>query len=310
MRPIEQVMATAADQHGAVSIGQMRSCGLSWKAQRSATDSGLLRFVEPCVAVVAGSPDTWRRRLFVGTLALGEEAWVSHEAAAALHGLDRALDDPLDFTLPRGIRRTISPGHVHSTALVGPHDIVTVDGLRCSSATRTILDLAYLRVAPRRLAAAIDSATRLGLSAPAVLADRLAKLRGSGRYGVRAIDRLLPDSGGETPLERAFLGIVRHHGLPRPTTQHRVVGPNGFVGRVDFLYPELGIVVEVTGRKGHASDWERQRDAQRRNELTDEGLSVFEYTRGDVEDRPAWVAATMRQRLTAAGWPHPRPCGS
>lgn len=307
VKPIELVMIKAAEQRGAVSTEQMRGCGLTWKAQRTAERNGLLRFVEPCVAVVVGSPDSWHRRLWVGLLALGPEAWVSHEAAAALHGLDRALFEPLDFTVPRGIRRRIGFGHVHTTAHVGPLDVVTVDGIRCSSATRTILDLAYLGVPPIRLAASIDSSRRLGLSATQVLAERLGALRGPGRYGVRMIDRLLPDSGGETPLERSFLTIMRRHGLPRPRTQFRVVNERGFVGRVDFIYDDLGIVVEVTGRKGHASDWERRCDAQRRNELTDQNLKVFEYTRGDVDDRPDWVATTMRERLIAAGWTTARP---
>ncbi len=48
-------------------------------------------------------------------------------------------------------------------------------------------------------------------------------------------------------------------------------------------------MVEVTGRKGHASDGERERDAQRRNELIDHGLMVYEYTRGRVEDRAGWA---------------------
>ena len=61
-------------------------------------------------------------------------------------------------------------------------------------------------------------------------------------------------------------------------------------------------MVEVTGRKGHASDWERACDAQRRNELLDQGLKVYEYTRGQVEERADWVATTMRERLTSAGW--------
>jgi len=302
MKPIELVMITAGAQHGAVSVAQMRECGLTWKAQRTATANGQLHLVEPCVAVVVGSPDTWHRRLHVGLLALGPEAWVSHEAAATLLGLDRSLLEPIDFTLPRGIRRTISFGRVHTTAHVGPLDVVTVGGFRCSSGTRTILDLAHLGVPPVRLAAAIDSARRLGWSATRVLEERLRELRGRGRYGVRALDRLMPDSGGETPLERSFLAVLRRHGLPRPVTQFRVVGEHGFIGRVDFLYERFRIVIEVTGRKGHASDWERRHDAQRRNELIDQGLKVYEYTRGDVEERPSWVAATMRERLIAAGW--------
>jgi len=107
----------------------------------------------------------------------------------------------------------------------------------------------------------------------------------------------MPDAGGESPLERQFLGLLRRNRLPRPTTQFRVRGTNGLVARVDFFYEEHRVVVEVTGRKGHASDAERQRDAQRRNELTDEGYRVYEYTRGDVEDRAAWVVVTMRRRI-------------
>jgi hypothetical protein len=136
-----------------------------------------------------------------------------------------------------------------------------VAGFRCASATRTILDLAYLGIPPNRLAAAIDSAVRSGRSAVPVIQRRLAELRGSGRDGVRALDKLMPDSGGETPLERGFLAILRRNRLPRPTTQFRVVGERGFIGRVDFHYEALGMVIEVTGRKGHASDWERARDA-------------------------------------------------
>ena len=302
MKPIQRVMMKASEQHGAVSVNQMRECELSWRAQRTAVSNGQLIMVEPTVAVVVGSPDTWYRRLQVGLLALGAKAWVSHEAAAALLGLDKALVEPIDFTVPRGLNRALSFGRVHTTAHVGHLDVVTVNGFRCSSATRTILDLAYLGVKPYRLAAAIDSALRAQLSAFPVLESRLAELRGPGRHGVRALDALMPDTGGETPLERLFLGVLRRNHLPRPTTQHRVIGPKGFIGRVDFVYEDLRLVIEVTGRKGHASDAERQRDAQRRNELLDQGLKVYEYTRGDVEDRPDWVAATMGERLIAAGW--------
>jgi very-short-patch-repair endonuclease len=297
VKPIQRVMTTGSEQHGAVSVEQMRQCGLSWRAQQTAIANCHLVMVEPNVAVVCGSPDTWFRKLQVGLLALGPQAWVSHEAAAALLELDRALFEPIDFTVPRGLHRSIRIGRVHTTGHVGHLDVITIKGFRCSSATRAILDLAYLGVPRRRLAAATDSAIRSGHSAQPVLVRRLAELRGPGRHGVRALDRLMPDTGGETPLERSFLRITRRAKLPRPTTQFRVVGPNGFIGRVDFIYEDLRVVIEVTGRKGHASDWERQKDAQRRNELLDQGLRVYEYTRGDVDDRPEWVAMTMRQRL-------------
>jgi very-short-patch-repair endonuclease len=178
--------------------------------------------------------------------------------------------------------------------------VLTVQGFRCASATRTIVDLAGGGASTDRLAAAIDSTLRLHLSAPLVLAERLAALRGRGKRGVRLLDQLVIDSGGETMLERRFLALVRHAGLPRPITQRRIRSDGRHVARVDFLYAEPGIVIEVSGRLGHSNPADRARDAQRRNELQDLGYLVYEYTWGDVTRRPVYVVDTLRHRLAKA----------
>lgn len=144
----------------------------------------------------------------------------------------------------------------------------------------------------------MDSAVAQRRTAPQMLTRRLATLRGSGRHGVVMVDRLLLDSGGESPLERKFLELMRSSRLPRPTTQHRIRRSDGRIARVDFIYGDVMLVVEVTGRTGHSSPRERQLDAQRRNELVDLGDRVCEYTWEDLRDRPDYVAAaTMRNRL-------------
>ncbi len=108
---------------------------------------------------------------------------------------------------------------------------------------------------------------------------------------------MLLDSGGHTILERRFLTLMRTAGLPVPTPQvvHRRDGRT--FARVDFLFADHGVVVEVSGRKGHASDAERARDAQRRNELQDIGRKVYEYTYQQVTRDPTYVVRTMRSRL-------------
>jgi hypothetical protein len=112
------------------------------------------------------------------------------------------------------------------------------------------------------------------------------------------IDELLDDSGGHTMLERHFLRLMREAGLPRPTPQVVFRDGSRTVARVDFLYPEHRLVIEVSGRLGHSSPFERARDAQRRNELHDLGVTVYEYTWEDITRRPGWVIRTMRARLT------------
>ncbi len=224
---------------------------------------------------------------------------MSYEAAASLHRLDRSNPTAVEFTVPRGRSVGSVPFTVHTTERLAASDLVTVDGLRCLSATRTIIDLAHARRPIPRIEAAIDSAVRLGLSSPEALAVRLGTLRGQGRWGCRLIEHLVIDSGGHSPLERRFLQIMRTAGLPRPRTQviHRKDGRH--VARVDFLFDDAGVVVEVSGQHGHASPTERARDAQRRNELQELGRLVYEYTYADVMHQPQMVAHTMRRRLAA-----------
>jgi very-short-patch-repair endonuclease len=55
------------------------------------------------------------------------------------------------------------------------------------------------------------------------------------------------------------------------------------------------LIVEVSGRRGHSSDAERAKDAQRRNELQTLGYTVLEFTYTDIKDRPDYVLATLRR---------------
>ena len=66
---------------------------------------------------VRGVPETHRYRLRLGLLCLGERSWVSYEAAATLHGLDRSKPDAVEFTVDRN-RRDVAidlPFTVHTT---------------------------------------------------------------------------------------------------------------------------------------------------------------------------------------------------
>jgi very-short-patch-repair endonuclease len=300
--PLE-LAVIAADQHGVVSLSQAAAAGLSRTQLRRLVVGGWLEPAAPRVLAVAGSPATWRRSLWTGVLSLGVDAVVSHRAAAGWHRFDRARPNAVEFTLQRTSRGRSSPFTIHTTGSLPPIDRVRVEGLPVTSATRTVIDLARARVPDATLAAAIDSAVRVGSSSPIVLAARLSELRGRGRWGCRRIDALLLDAGGHSPLERAFLRIVREARLPRPSTQrvHRMGSRT--VARVDFLFEPYDLVVEVSGRLGHASAEERARDAQRRNELQAMGRTVYEYTRAQVDDEVTRIIREVRTHLRARGWP-------
>jgi len=172
------------------------------------------------------------------------------------------------------------------------------------SATRTIIDLAVSGHQPDAIEKAIDSAIRLRLTSMARLTRRMTDLA-PGRPGIRVLRELLFDSGGESFLERRFLALVRRERLMRPLTQVNYTA-NGRAMRVDFEFSDGNVVVEVSGRLGHTTDRERQKDAQRRNSLQQLGKTVLEFTTADVMANPDYVIASLARSGVVATRPSPR----
>jgi very-short-patch-repair endonuclease len=286
----------AAEHLGCITIDQALACGLTRRQLRHRLDTGRVERLGPRALRIAGSPPSWEQALMAGLLDLGRGAVVSYRAAAVLFGFDGFRAGPVEFTVDRARHGVRSPWIVHTTLTLGRVDRTSVGPFACTTASRTVIDLA--RSGNRdELERAMDSAIRDGHSSPVFLKKRLAALRGPGRWGVRLLDELLVDAGGHSKLERAFLQLVRTAGLPRPKCQriYRIDGVT--VARVDFDFAPRLVVVEVSGRRGHVSDAERAKDARRRNELGAFGLLVLEFTYDDVLRRPDYVLATLRRHL-------------
>jgi hypothetical protein len=292
----QAALELAARQLGCLTTQQALACGMTADQLRHRVRLGRLARMGPRVLCVGGSAPTWEQTLMVGLLDLGEGAVVSYLAAAALLGFDGFRPGPVEFTVQRARHGLRSPWTVHTAVRLDLVDRTTLGRFPCTSATRTVLDLA--RHAGRdELERAIDSAIRDGHSAPSFLRARLAQLRGPGHWGVRLLDELLLDAGGHSKLEREFLSLVRRAGLPRPRCQVVYKRDGKTVARVDFDFVPCPVLAEVSGRRGHASDAERAKDAQRRNELQALGRLVLEFTTDDVTRRGDYVIATLRRHV-------------
>jgi very-short-patch-repair endonuclease len=92
----------------------------------------------------------------------------------------------------------------------------------------------------------------------------------------------------DTWLERRFLPIARAAGLPRPQTQVYV---NGF--KVDFYWPELGLVVETDGLRYHRTPAQQARDRVRDQAHAAAGLTPLRFTRAQINYEPAHVEVTL-----------------
>lgn len=250
----------------------------------------------PTVWRHTATTETWELRVRAGWRWLQPSAAVAARTAAAWWGLDGFEEDVVEFCVPRA-RRSVGGVAVRMTRDWSSKDLVRHRGVRVTTATRTIIDLAGRGASVAELERAIDSAVRLRLTSIPTLTRRMAELAKPGRAGIPVLRELLLDSGGESALERRFLRLIRANGLPRPQTQVTFKVRSSRAIRVDFLYAAEQVVVEVSGRLGHASDADRAKDARRRNELQHRGFEVIEFTTADVMADPSYVVASLRQSL-------------
>ena len=293
---VARVAALAQRQHGLVRLDQFEPA--EHRRLRHLAARGIIQRLATGVYRVSGSPSTWMQTVQAAAWALGKDAVISHRSAGRLYRLERFEDDPaVELTVPRGQRQRgfeALPITIHSTTWPLNGDVRRVDGLPVTSPERTIIDLARAGVASPSLEAAIDSAIRLRLTTLKHVIERAEAVEGSARHGLARLDELILASGGHSLLERRFLQLVRRARLPLPVPQvvHRRDGRH--VARVDFLYPEQGLVVEVSGGRGHSSAADRAKDARRRNELQQMGRTVLEFTYEDVTRRERYVVQTLR----------------
>lgn len=96
-----------------------------------------------------------------------EQAVVSHESALELHGLSDVVPDAVHVTLPRSKRyQTPRQGvKIHTTTrkLAAP-DVVVRDGVRVTSAARSIVDAAEAGTAPDQVTTAVLQAVDKGMT--------------------------------------------------------------------------------------------------------------------------------------------------
>jgi hypothetical protein len=255
-----QVAAVAAEQFGVFSRRQAAAEGLSEAAMSRRAMSGRWEIVFPGVYRLPGTTRTGRQRAMAAVLWGGASAAVSHTTAARLLRLEGTRSPELHLTLPNTFGRRPHDFVLHRVTALPSGDLVVVDGIRCTSATRTIIDCGAL-LPDEALETAFEHARRMGLSSAAALARRAEELCGRGRPGSTRIRRLVAlQQGGDRPLESRLevrmARLLRRSGLPTPKRQH-VVGRF----RLDFAWPGRNVACECDGfeHHGHRLAWKRDR---------------------------------------------------
>ncbi len=238
--------------------------------------------------MVGPAPVSPRGRWLAAVLACGEGAVLSHESAAALWGVRPIHAGGIHVAVPWPRTPKHEGIHVHRRRWLAEPLTATKDRIPVTSITLTLVDLAT-SLTDDSLEAAINEADKLDLTTPDQLRETLTTypaIHGTARLRT-TLDRrtfTLTDSH----LERRFLRLIKQAGLPKPQTQQLLHGH-----RVDFHWPELGLVVETDGLRYHRTPTQQAKDRRRDQTLTTDGLTVLRFTHAQVRYQPDEVLAIL-----------------
>lgn len=286
----------AERQYGVITRAQLRAEELSNRQIDTLLANGTVERLRAGVYRVAGSYPSKRQKLMAAALWCGNDALLSDETAGALMRLPVLTVDRPRLLVGPGTRRRTEDLLLRRSRDIEPRDRFQIDGLPCTSPTRTVIDLAAT-MQGEDLEYLFERARRLGLVTKTVLAHRFEAFGGRGHAGSTAIRELLAavDSRPkESKLEVRTARLLRDNGIVPDVTQHRV---GSF--RLDFAWLRGLRAVECDGFDWQGNRLAWKRDRRRIAALEARGWQICHVTWDDVTKHQA--ETLHRLRLFLAG---------
>jgi very-short-patch-repair endonuclease len=293
---MDDAFRIAERQYGALSRDQLLGAHLTDDQIEWRIRTGRLEVIHPNVYRVVGSVRSARQRAAGALLWLGAHSHLADATSGAILRFDGVRTRDVHVLVPPECRRGRGTSKViiHRSPLA-PSDRRVVDGLRCTSAARTLVDLAA-SLSEDALEAAFESARRMGLATPTTVRRVVDSL--GVRAGKRNIERVLGAAEArpkESRLEVLLARLLRGSALPPSVAQFPLLS-----FRLDRAWPERRFAVEADGFQYHGRFLLWKRDRQRVAAIEAAGWRIMHVTWDDVTrrraqtlDRIAYALGTM-----------------
>ncbi len=276
------------DQHGAILTAQLLDDGLSRRVCRRIARSWT-RVVRGIYLV--GEP-SFEAAVWAGVLHAGPAGVVGSDAAAYLAGILR--DPPTDIVVWTPERR--------SPFAIGDWNVRFRRGLKSGRGTPprlsvedSLLDLARDNDEVGVIEALARALTRRLTTHERVLTALAGRVRVRHARIIRELC-LASETGIESGLEWLFQrDVIAAHRLPAPRRQIA----DG-EGRIDCLYNEWGVIVELDGIRDH-TDWSKDMLRDNAHALRLDAITL-RYGWNAVTRQACTAAAQVAAALTARGW--------
>jgi very-short-patch-repair endonuclease len=191
----------------------------------------------------------------------------------------------------------------HRVHLPEGSEVEVRDGIPCTSAARTLVDMAG-RSGWSSLRKLVEQAAILRLLDVDEVDRILAQGRRRGAPRLRAVLAPWRSEDGATPrlrsrLEARLFPLLVEEGLPRPRCNVRLRIEGHFL-EVDLLWDEQRLAIETDGEQTHGTRAAFQRDRWRDQLLIAAGYRTARVTWEQVRDEPTAVVSRIARMLKAS----------
>jgi very-short-patch-repair endonuclease len=315
---VHAIAREAHRQHGIVTRGQLRELGLGDWAISDRIASGYLLPVFPGTFAVGHRAISREGWLHAGVLACNEGTVLSHGSAAELLGLwDKAL--PVVHVIPPDWSgRKIDRIRWHRVRLPLPDEIEVRDGIRCTSISRTIVDMAG-ESGWTRLRGLVEQAAILRKLEVDEIDLVLSRGRRRGAPRLRSIlsdwrTTSEPQPRLRSRLEARLFPLLVKEGLPVPRSNAKLK-LDGQTFEIDLFWQQERLAIETDGEQTHGTAAAFERDRRRDQILVAAGYRTARVTWMQVRDEPNAVLQRITRMLKHSGapiavWDHQRRTGT
>jgi hypothetical protein len=292
--------------HASAHHGLFRNCdahefGITRDQVRHLLSRGWCSVIVPGVYRVEAAPRTGRQALLAEVWSHPEGTVASHRGAGFLRLLVGYRSPHAEVSFPLGYNQR-NGQRTHASLWLPAAHVTIYDSIPVTTVARTIFDLAGIEPTGR-VAIALDDALARKLCTLKQINQVFFALAGRGRRGTVAMREMLEERGeGYVPpssaLERLARNVFEEHGIEMPTFELNL-GDDDWIGRVDCVWRDAKLIVELDSERYHGSKSAREADRKRDNRLMATGWRVLRITWDDLKLRPRETVAQIRAALRA-----------
>jgi very-short-patch-repair endonuclease len=294
------IAAVANRQHGVVSRKQLRALGLTDREISLRAVRGNLQPLFHGTFAVGHRAISREGKMLAAVLACENGTVLSHESAAELLGLWDNRLSVVHVIPPDWSGRKVQGIRWHRVRLPHPDEIAVRKGIRCTTISRTIVDMAG-QSSWEQLRRLVEQAAILRLLDVDEIDLVLSRGRRRGAPRLRAV--LIPWRGTSedrprirSRLEARLLPRLIEEGLPSPRCNARL-RIDGHRLEIDMLWEKQKLAIETDGEETHGTPAAFQRDRFRDQLLVAAGYRTARITWRQVVDEPTAVVNRIARML-------------